>query len=760
MSLLDSLNESQRDAVLHVDGPLLLLAGAGSGKTRALMFRIAHLIDAHGVDPRSILAVTFTNKAAEEMKDRLEKLVGPRSRDIWAKTFHATCAQLLRWEIEALGGYTRSFTIFDSSDQVALMKRVLLDLRIGEQKLDARSVLSAVSRAKNDMVGPQQYANASTNYHEEQVGKAYDGYQKRLVDHNALDFDDLIGLTTRLFEEHPAILEKYQDRWRYLHVDEYQDTNHSQYTLTRLLAEKHHNICVVGDDDQSIYSWRGADLRNILDFERDYPKTTVIHLDQNYRCTQNILAAAQEVVRFNRRRRPKQLFTQNPEGSLIRYFEAFDERTEADFVAEQIAKAHADGGGPYSRNAVFYRINAQSRNFEEALRSRNIPYQIIGSVRFYERAEVKDVLAYLRVLVNPRDELSLLRVINTPARGIGKTTLDRLRAFAAEGQMSVLDALVRVEEIGTLAPAAKRKLAKFHALILSIDASRPVSEVVEDVLEKTGYVKELRKRGRVEDDARLENLAELVTATADYQARADDPSAGGYLESVTLASDLDSMADASDLVTLMTLHSAKGLEYPVVFLTGMEEGLFPHQRALARELELEEERRLCYVGMTRAMEDLYLTRARVRRIHGYAQETLRSRFLDEVPQHLVEELDSWGPQESYGSRNTAWNKGGFSRLEKAAPKTGSGPARRKRPATRPSNPTPRPKAVSTFDAAPQTTGEMGFLQVGARVSHASFGAGEVASVDGAGDNMRVTVQFDEAGPKSLLVAFAKLEPMG
>ncbi|MBT3268265.1 UvrD-helicase domain-containing protein [Candidatus Poribacteria bacterium] len=756
MALLDSLNDAQRDAVLHTDGPLLLLAGAGSGKTRALMYRIAHLIQDQGVDARSILAVTFTNKAAEEMKGRLEQIVGPRSRDIWARTFHATCAQLLRWDIEALGGYTRGFTIFDSSDQVALMKRVLLDLNIGEQKLDARSVLSAVGRAKNELMGPQQHSNAATNYYEEQVGKIYDAYQKRLVDHNALDFDDLIVLTVRLFEEHPAILEKYQDRWRYVHVDEYQDTNHSQYTLTRMLAAKRSNICVVGDDDQSIYSWRGADIRNILDFERDYPKTTVIHLDQNYRCTQNILAAAQEVVRFNRRRRPKQLFTQNSEGSLIRYFEAFDERTEADFVAEQIATAHENDGTAYGRHAVFYRINAQSRNFEESLRHRNIPYQIIGSVRFYERAEVKDILAYLRVLVNPRDELSLLRVINTPARGIGKTTLERLRAYATDNRLSVLDAIAQVDDIGALGTAPKRNLGKFHALLQSIDIAKPVSEVVEDLLERTGYLKGLRERGRVEDDARLENLAELVTATAEYQSRAENPTASGYLESVTLASDLDSLVDASEMVTLMTLHSAKGLEFPVVFLTGMEEGLFPHQRALAKELELEEERRLCYVGMTRAMSDLYLTRARVRRIHGYAQETLRSRFLDEVPQHLVEELDSWGAQESYGSRSTAWNKGGFSRLEKAAPKSAAPTRRRSRPA----DPKPRPKSVSTFDASPQTDGEMGFLRVSARVAHASFGKGEVMSVEGAGDNMRVTVKFDDAGPKSLLVAFAKLEPVG
>ncbi|MBT4496079.1 MAG: UvrD-helicase domain-containing protein, partial [Gemmatimonadetes bacterium] len=637
MSILEALNPAQCEAAEIVDGPLLILAGAGSGKTRVLTYRIAYLINELGVNPWNILAVTFTNKAAGEMRERVEKLVGGMAGQIWGGTFHSICARLLRFEAEPFG-LDSNFTIYDEDDRRAAMRRVMEAHDIDDQDLKPRAVIAQISRAKNSMLDPHQFAlEAGESPHQQQIAELFTSYEAELRRNNAFDFDDLLVEVVRQFDNHPEVLAKYQERFRFLLVDEYQDTNRPQYLFCRQLAAAHRNICVVGDDDQSIYQFRGADIRNILDFERDYPKTTVIHLDQNYRCTQNILAAAQEVVRFNRRRRPKQLFTQNSEGSLIRYFEAFDERTEADFVAEQIATAHENDGTAYGRHAVFYRINAQSRNFEESLRHRNIPYQIIGSVRFYERAEVKDILAYLRVLVNPRDELSLLRIVNTPPRGIGKTTLDRLREYAATQQIGVLEAIAHVDEIGSLGSAAKRNLGKFHALLQSIDPSGPVSEVVQDVLDKTGYLKVLRERGRVEDDARLENLAELVTATTDYQTRSNDPTAGGYLESVTLASDLDSMVDASDMVTLMTLHSAKGLEFPVVFLTGMEEGLFPHQRSLGKELELEEERRLCYVGMTRAMRDLYLTRARVRRMHGFAAETLRSRFLDEMPQNLIEE---------------------------------------------------------------------------------------------------------------------------
>lgn len=747
MDLLEGLNEAQLDAVTHTEGPLLLLAGAGSGKTRALTHRIAHLIQEHGVKPWHILAVTFTNKAADEMRSRLEKLTGPEGRKIWAKTFHATCAQILRWDIEELGGYTRAFTIFDTSDQKAVMKRALEHCqRANDNTFKPEQVLWEVSAAKNELITPREMANSASDFYRRIVAECYAVYQKLLVENNALDFDDLINLTVRLFKESPDVLEKYQDRFRYIHVDEYQDTNHSQYELTRRLAEKRRNICVVGDDDQSIYSWRGADIRNILDFERDYPKTTVIHLEQNYRSSQNILKAAQEIVRYNRRRRPKQLFTENAEGSLIRFYEAYDERGEAEFIADAIAKMKAEGEGEYKDAAVFYRINAMSRSFEEAFTARNIPFQIIGSVRFYERMEIKDILAYLRLLVNPSDAVSLMRVINKPSRQIGPTTLERVQAYAEANYIDMLTAVQRAAEIPTLGTAAKRNLARFINILNQLPTEEPLPQIILTALEKTGYLKSLEESQEIKDAARIENLNELVSAAAEFEDRRDDASIETFLESVTLASDQDSLEEETDKATLMTLHSAKGLEYPVAFLAGMEEGMFPHQRSLSKDSELEEERRLCYVGMTRAMRHLYLTRARVRRVHGYAQETLRSRFLSEIPQGLVEELESWDEPAVSGQRDISWSrpKGAFGRFAQTAKPTPSASSRPRR-------------SVSTFDAAPQTE-PPGFIQRNARVEHPSFGQGRIMQVDGRGENARVVVQFDDGSQKALLVEFANLKP--
>ncbi len=750
MDLLEGLNEAQLDAVTHTEGPLLLLAGAGSGKTRALTHRIAHLIKEHGVKPWHILAVTFTNKAADEMRSRLEKLTGPDGKKIWAKTFHATCAQILRWDIEELGGYTRAFTIFDTSDQKAVMKRAIEHCqRANDKTFKPEQVLWEVSAAKNEMITPREMENSASDFYRRIVAECYAAYQKLLVDNNALDFDDLINLTVRLFKERPDVLEKYQDRFQYIHVDEYQDTNHSQYELTRRLAEKRRNICVVGDDDQSIYSWRGADIRNILDFERDYPKTTVIHLEQNYRSTQNILKAAQEIVRYNRRRRPKQLFTENAEGSLIRFYEAYDERGEAEFIADAIAEMKAKGEGEYKDAAVFYRINAMSRSFEETFAARNIPFQIIGSVRFYERMEIKDILAYLRLLANPSDAVSLMRVINTPARGIGPTTLERVQAYAEANYIDMLTAVKRADEIPALGTAAKRNLARFVNILNQIPTDEPLPQIILTALEKTGYLKHLEASQKIEDEGRIENLNELVSAAADFEDRRDDASIETFLESVTLASDQDSLEEETDKATLMTLHSAKGLEYPVAFLAGMEEGMFPHQRSLDKESALEEERRLCYVGMTRAMRHLYLTRARVRRVYGYAQETLRSRFLSEIPQGLVEELESWDEPAVSGQRDISWSrpKGAFGRFAQTAEPTPSKQA----------SGAPKRRAVSTFDA-PSQTQTASFIQRNARVEHPSFGQGRIMQVDGRGENARVVVKFDDGSQKALLVEFANLKP--
>ncbi|MDA1191004.1 MAG: DNA helicase PcrA [Candidatus Poribacteria bacterium] len=765
MSLLDGLNKAQQAAVIETDGPVLILAGAGSGKTRAITYRIAHLIGEKNIAPWNILAVTFTNKAAQEMKERLTKLIGPASRDIWAKTFHASCAQILRRDIEALEGYTKSFTIFDTSDQTALMKRVMLDHQIDAARFKPRSVLEAISRAKNDMVSPQQFANAANDFVERSVAGLYDSYQKQLNANNALDFDDLILLTIRLFEENPRVLDEYQERFKYIHVDEYQDTNHSQYKLTHLLAKKHHNICVVGDDDQSIYSWRGADIRNILDFERDYPRTTVIHLSQNYRCTKTILSAAQEVVRFNRRRRPKELSTENPDGAKIRYFEAYDDRTEADFVVDTLVDIKNEKDTNYNDFAVFYRINALSRSFEDSLRRRNVPYQIVGGGKFYERAEVKDIIAYLRILVNPNDSVSLLRVINTPTRGIGSKTIEAVQAFAEQKYIPQIQAVERAREIGDIGQATRLKLVKFVEMLKSIRQDGGLTDIIEDVLNKTGYLADLKQKGTIEDEGRIENLNEFLAAASDYERTSDNPTLDGFLETITLSADVDNFDEEQSSVTLMTLLSAKGLEFPVVFLAGMEEGMFPHQRSLNNETELEEERRLCYVGMTRAMKDLYITRARVRRFHGNVQETLKSRFMDEIPAEFVEELESFDHQDFYSTSSIQWNKstgstgnsGSFKRFEQSA--SASRPATPRGTSASP-NPQPtRRRSVSTFDAAPQDMSEGAeHIRMNARVAHAKFGAGKIVGLEGNGDNLRITVKFDDGSQKALLAAFAKLEP--
>jgi len=737
MDLLANLNEPQREAVLHTEGPLLLLAGAGSGKTRVITHRIAYLIREKGVSPYRILAVTFTNKAANELKRRLETLVGPPSRNIWASTFHSFCTQVLRREIGVLDGYSTSFTIFDTTDQEALMRQVLKAHQVDENRFRPRDVLGVIGRAKNALQGPREFANAAQGFFEQRCAAFYETYQKQLRELNALDFDDLLRLTIQLFAEHPAVLEKYQERFQYVHVDEYQDTNYSQYLLTKMLAARHQNICVVGDDDQSIYSWRGADIRNILDFERDYRQTTVIALGENYRCSGNILAAAQELIRFNRRRRGKALFTRNSSGSRLVLYTARDERAEAEYIC-RILREHQAAGGRYADCAVFYRIHAMSRSFEDALRRDFIPYQIVGGVRFYERAEVKDILSYLRVLVNPRDTVSLLRIINVPARGIGRTTVERLVAFAEAEGIPLWTAIERCEEIGDLNTGARRHLAGFLSLLRSLRREGSVTQQIEEVLEKTGYRKELVEQNTVESQGRLENLEEFLSAAADYEENEANPTLEGFLEAVTLASDVDGMEEGDDRVRLMTLHSAKGLEFPVVIMAGMEEGLFPHQRALNSEFELEEERRLCYVGMTRAMRRLYLTRARIRRIHGYLQETLKSRFLDEIPSYLCEEVADDTPAVRGFSRP-------FLGEEEVAPSERAAvPVSHALSAS-----VPEPGRGETYD----------FLQPNRRVVHAKFGEGRVLRVEGRGSEMRVEVLFDDGTTKSLLAEYARLRPI-
>ena len=714
--LLESLNPVQRQAVQHADGALLLLSGAGSGKTRVITYRIAYLLRHHRVSPFNLLAVTFTNKAAGEMKSRLEGLVGEETTKlIWVSTFHASCARILRRDIERLG-FSRSFTIYDTVDQLAVVKEILKELQMREEMNNPKAVLSQISKAKNDFVTPDEFMQIADGYFEENVAKIYPLYQDYLRENNSLDFDDLIGLTVRLFKSCPDVLEYYRNKFRYILVDEYQDTNRGQYLLVHALAREHQNICAVGDDDQSIYSWRGADLNNILDFEKDYSETTVLRLEQNYRSTQNILSAAYEVVRNNRLRKEKKLWTENGQGDLIDCYEAIDEVDEARHVLKQIRELRSKG----FQNAdcvIFYRINAQSRAFEEALRGANIPYQIVGGVRFYDRTEVKDLIAYLRVIVNPDDSISLRRIINVPRRGIGGTTLGKLEDFADDEQIDLFSALRRVDEISTLRVAAKTKVQEFSQLIEGIDPARSPSEIINEVIDVTGYLTFLKSDNTIEEMGRVENVSELISAAARYEENEPEPTLSGFLELITLVADVDNMDDKSDVVTLMTLHSAKGLEFPFVFMAGVEEGSRPHQRAFADEAELEEERRLCYVGLTRAIESASLSHARTRRIHGAEDYRMPSRFIKEIPPNLINHID---------------------RYETAH-----------RPTVRSYDPDePDYDVGSSFD-----------FSIGESVFHPKLGRGKITGISGSGSNMRITIRFVRGGEKTLIAEHARLQPM-
>ena len=710
--LLESLNPVQRKAVQHTEGPLLILSGAGSGKTRVITHRIAYLIHHHGVSPYNILAVTFTNKAAEEMRTRLENLIG-QSR-LWVATFHSTCAQILRRDIHHLG-YERSFTIYDTSDQQTLIKELIKTLQLSLN--NPGPVIGEISRAKSNFVSPEEYEKRPVGFFEESVAQIYPMYQDFLRTNNALDFDDLIKLTVELFDDNPNVLEYYQDKFRYILVDEYQDTNRGQYLLVNALAQKHQNICVVGDDDQSIYSWRGADINNILDFEEDYPDTKVLRLVQNYRSTKNILEAAYHVIRNNQKRKEKQIWTDNKKGSVITLHEATEDIGEADYVLRQIREWRTRGR-KYGDCVIFYRINAQSRTFEDALRGANIPYQIVGGIRFYERMEVKDIMAYMRVIVNPADTVSIKRIINVPRRGIGDVTVQKIEAFAHDEGIPLFEAIQRVGEVSTLNNGAKNKVRAFAELITSFNPNDPPARTAEDLLDCSDYLRTLRSEGTIEAQSREENLGELIAAVTEYEESEPEPTLAGFLEKITLASDIDSMEDKSDVVTMMTLHSAKGLEFPIVFMVGIEEGLLPHQRSYDSKAELEEERRLCYVGITRAQEHVYLTYARSRRLYRDIDYRIPSRFIEEIPPELVNQAS---PYES-----------------------------------------PRRPVVSSYDPdEPDFEEDVSFpYDVGDIVYHAQFGRGRITAISGYGFDMRITVRFERGSEKVLAAAHARLQRMG
>ena len=739
---MQGLNKEQLDAVQTINGPMLILAGAGSGKTKVLTCRIAHLLQ-QGVRPYRILAITFTNKAAAEMRERVDRMAGAAVRDVWLFTFHAFCARLLRYELENLNGYANNFAIYDTSDSKNLIKQVLKEMNLDEKRFPLPAIISHISNAKNALLLPDAYAREASGYYEQQVAKIYDAYQKKLQANNAVDFDDLLLLALRLLQENPAVREKYQRKFDYLMVDEYQDTNHAQYLLTKLLAAGHRNICVVGDADQSIYGWRGADIQNILDFEKDYPDAKLVKLEQNYRSTQVILDAANAVIDNNSGRKPKNLWTANGNGSEIIYYQANDERDEARYVIENMQKLQLNESAKLGDMAVLYRTNAQSRVFEEMLIKSGIAYTMVGGTKFYERKEIKDALAYLRLIFNPSDSLSLLRIINVPRRGIGDATLARLQEHANATGQTLFEVVTNAADVPGLASRFAGKLDELSELLFELmgeAADVPVKQLLDDVLLKTGYLEELQSSKDPQDESRVENLKEMLSVTEDFAVKCErngeEPTLENFLADVALVADIDDAELGEDAVTLMTLHSAKGLEFPNVFLVGMEEGIFPHSRTLMNDNdnEIEEERRLCYVGITRAEKHLFLSNARMRIVYGRPQYYKPSRFLQEVPRNLVHVIKRQAPQRPAMTQQ----------VHKTSAKEAA-------------NWFEQHKA-SFFPKESSAAAGCSF-RVGDRVMHKKWGAGTIVTAKVADDGQEVTVAFAGGGIRSLLTKYAKLEKL-
>ncbi|MBO5070411.1 MAG: DNA helicase PcrA [Roseburia sp.] len=747
MSIYDTLNEQQKAAVFQTEGPVLILAGAGSGKTRVLTHRVAYLIEEEGVNPYNIMAITFTNKAASEMRDRIDQLVGYGSESIWVSTFHSSCVRILRRHIDRLG-FDTNFTIYDADDSKTVMKEICKRLEIDTKLYKERMFLSSISSAKDELVSPEQFAlRAATaaDFAKKKQALVYREYQDVLRKNNALDFDDLIVKTIELFKADPEVLSYYQERFRYIMVDEYQDTNTAQFELIRLLAGKYHNLCVVGDDDQSIYKFRGANIYNILNFEKHFADATVIKLEQNYRSTQNILDAANNVIANNVGRKKKSLWTANDAGEKTD-FEQFDTAyEEADYVARDILNGVREGRHHYGDYAVLYRTNAQSRLFEERFIVSNIPYKIVGGVNFYARKEIKDLLAYLKTIDNARDDLAVRRIINVPKRGIGATTLTRVADYADAYDISFYDALKRAEEIPSIGKSAG-KIRPFVNFIQSMRSKLPfisVSELVQEVIEETGYVKELEAEDTDEAKARIENIDELLSKVVSYEEAEEQPTLGGFLEEVALVADIDGLEEGSDYVVLMTLHSAKGLEFPKVYLAGMEEGLFPSYMSITSDNsteELEEERRLAYVGITRAKEKLAITSARQRMIRGETQYNTVSRFVKEIPSELL---------------NGEIRRPAFMERKEKEKETYQFTA------VRPKRPTmldqPSGQSLARSFATANTNRSSLTYGVGDRVSHIKFGEGTVKAIVEGGRDFEVTVDFDTWGSKKMFASFAKLK---
>lgn len=735
------LNPQQAEAVINTEGPMLIMAGAGSGKTKVLTCRVANLLQ-KGVRPYRILAITFTNKAAAEMRERVNNMSGPAAKDVWLFTFHAFCARFLRMEIDKLPGYGGNFAIYDTADSQNLIKQILKEMNLDDKRFQPSGILSRISNAKNALQDAEAFARQAGDFYEQKVADIYSRYEQKLQLNNALDFDDLLMLSIKLLQENKEVREKYQDRFDYLLVDEYQDTNHAQYLLTKFLAAKHRNICVVGDADQSIYGWRGADIQNILDFEKDYPDAKVIKLEQNYRSTQIILDAANAVIENNTGRKPKNLWTENKSGADIIYFQAVDERDEARFVIEQLQNLQRTENKKLGDMAILYRTNTQSRIFEEMLIKSGISYNMVGGLKFYERKEIKDIIAYLRVIFNPADSLSLLRIINVPKRGIGDASLAKIQAYAAANNVSLFEAVSNAAAIDGLSSRFVSKLDDLAGIIfelMNLAGEAPVEDLIDRVLRDTGYLEELENERTPQAQSRIDNLHELISVAQEFAASEEENNLENFLAHVALVSDIDDTELGEDAITLMTLHSSKGLEFPVVFLVGMEEGLFPHARTLMDETEIEEERRLCYVGITRAKEKLFLSSTKMRTIYGNTVTYPPSRFLQEIPARLVKTIKR---QER------------FSALENFKQVSEKYSARPQKPAS-----TFNPHSFMPQKPAAAAGGTGTRFNTGDRVSHSKWGEGMVVSVKDSPDGQEVKVAFAGAGVRSLLTKYAVLKKL-
>jgi DNA helicase-2/ATP-dependent DNA helicase PcrA len=749
--LLEGLNDIQAEAVLHTEGPVLIVAGAGSGKTRALTHRVAYLIREHGVAPGAILAITFTNKASREMADRVEGLLGGRvAKGMWILTFHSTCARILRKEHTHLG-IPSSFTIYDDGDTERLINAVLKDLELDPKRFPPKAMAAAIGRAKDQVVSADQYARQADNFYEETVARVYTEYERRKLAAGALDFDDLIAEAVRLFRDHPEVLEHYQERFRYLLVDEYQDTNRAQYQLVNLLAAKYRNVCVVGDADQGVYSWRGATIKNILDFERDYPDAAVFLMEQNYRSTQNILEIANALIEHNVQRKPKSLWTEAANGELTVRYRAEDEHDEAFFVADEIERLRGSEGYRYGDIAVFYRTNAQSRVVEDVLMRLGSPYRVFGGVRFYQRKEIKDVLGYLRLLLNPQDVISFRRVVNSPKRGIGDATVASLEAFARDESISVIEACRRVDQVTTLQTRAKGAVSAFVQVMDALqrhlgDGAGP-ARMVELAGQESGYLSELEEERTVEAEGRIENLQEIAGVAAEISAREPDTDLAAFLEQVSLVGEQDEYDEDESAITLMTLHIAKGLEFPVVFMIGLEDGIFPHYRSMTDQAALEEERRLAYVGVTRAQRRLYLCHAWSRTLFGQTQYNPPSRFLAEIPEHLV----ALQEHESRSRPRRDGRPAARTRAERGYSVIGLPGASGRVDVGEEWTP-PRPSSVARRPPATISAGDS--------VIHERWGEGVVLTVSGMGDDAEATITFSDVGEKRVLLAYAPLKKVG